>query len=167
MNKVSLSMVESFLKSGLQKLLREDVQHHRIFKEADLECCFYFHLRNFLQKDERWRIFGRKHSRKTGHYTDLVVYKRFTPCIAIELKWRKDELGKKDRSALGKALSKLKVKKAYFFSVLPDESTYARSKKIKNEKRNLFEFPIGLSFTGVDREKRIEQWEHCRKRFRN
>jgi len=167
MKKVSLSMVENFPKTGLQKLLREDVQHHRIFKEADLECCFYFHLRTRLEKDKRWRIFGRKHSRKTGHYTDLVVYKRYTPCIAIELKWRKDKLGKKDRSALCKALSNLKVKKAYFFSILPDENAYEFSEKLQDEKWNLFECPIGLCFTGADRDKRIKKWENRRKKFRN
>ncbi len=116
MKKVSLGTVEKFIKGELQQLLREDLLHHRIFKEADLECCVYFHLRKRLEHDKRWRIFGRKHSRKTGHYTDLVLYKRYSPSIAIELKWRTTELGQKDRSALGKALMKLRVKKAYFFS---------------------------------------------------
>jgi len=167
MKKVSLATVEDFLKTRLQVLLRDDLRDHRIFKEADLECCVYFHLRNRLESERRWRIFARKHSRKTGHFTDLVLYKRYTPCIAIELKWRKDELGKKDRSALGKALSELKVKKAYFFSALPDESGYKTSNKSEDEKGSPFEFPIGLSYKGADREKRLRSWEHCRKKFRN
>lgn len=167
MKKMSLGSVEKFLKTELQQLLREDLLQHKIFKEADLECCLYFHLRNRLGGENRWRIFSRKHSRKTGHYTDLVLYKRFTPCIAIELKWRTRELDKKDRSALGKALSELEVKKAYFFSVLPDEREYKYSKKRKGEKWNLFEFPIGLPFTGADRKKQIMTWENRRKKFRN
>ena len=167
MKKVSLGAVEKFIKGELQQLLREDLLHHRIFKEADLECCVYFHLRKRLEHDKRWRIFGRKHSRRTGHYTDLVLYKRYSPSIAIELKWRTTELGQKDRSALGKALMKLPVKKAYFFSVLPDEQAFKKSKKLKNEKWNLFEFPIGLSFTGANRERLIKRWENRRKKFRN
>ena len=168
MKKVLLGTIEKFAKGELQRLLREDLLHHRIFKEADLECCVYFHLRKHLEHDKRWRIFGRKHSRKTGHYTDLVLYKRYSPSIAIELKWRTAELGQKDRSALGKALLELHAKKAYFFSVLPDEKAFKRSKKkFKNEKWKLFEFPIGQPFTGADREKRIKQWENRRKKFRN
>jgi hypothetical protein len=167
MKKVSLGMVEKFIKGELKQLLREDLRNHRIFKEADLECCIYFHLRKRLQHDKRWRIFGRKHSRKTGYYNDLVLYKRYTPCIAMELKWRKAELGQKDRSALGKALLKLHPKKGCFFSALPDEQAYQESKKVKDERWNLFEFPIGLPFKGADREKRIKQWENRRKKFRN
>jgi len=167
MKKVSLGMVESFLKKRVQVLLRDDLRGHRIFKEADLECCLYSHLRNRLESDSRWRIFARKHSRKTGYYADLVVYKNDIPCIAMELKWRKDKLGKKDRAALRKALLKLKVDEAYFFSALPDESAYKTPKNLEGEKRKLFECPIGLSFKGADREKRIKNWEDYRKKFRN
>lgn len=167
MKKVSLGKVEKFLKGELQEILREDLLHYRIFKEADLECCIYFHLRNHLKDDKRWRIFGRKHSRRTGHYIDLLIYKRYTPCVAIELKWRTSKLDGKDRRSLAKAVAKLKVKKTYFFSALPDEVKYVRSKKLIKEKWKLFEFVVGLGFTGTDRLKHISQWEKHRKKFRN
>src|SRR5437879_9086644 len=100
-----LQDVESFIKKNrLRDKLLQDLQGLRIVKEADIECAVYYHLRRFIGKDPKWRVFARKHARLTGHYIDLLIFKKYRPVIAIELKWNRQDIGGKDRRALDKAL---------------------------------------------------------------
>src|SRR5882724_178278 len=112
----TLQNVETFLRKRLPEKLRLDLRGLQILKEADLECAAYHHLRRFLGEDPRWRVFARKYVPITGHYVDLLVFKRQRPVIAMELKWGRKEIGAKDTHSLRRALENLRVNKAYWFS---------------------------------------------------
>ena len=83
----SLQQIETFIKKRMPEKLRRDLKRLRIVKEADLECATYHHLRRFIGEDPRWRILARKHVPLTGFYVDLIIFKKYEPAIAIELKW--------------------------------------------------------------------------------
>ena len=151
MRKIQLSSVESFLRHGLKRKLRRDLQDLLIIKEADIECCAYYHLRRFLRRNTRWRVLARKHSVVTRHYTDLMIYKRQSCQLAIELKWRHDQIHEKDRRSLRRALAQLRARKCYFVSVLPDASNYRYLPKTKAEKYRLFEIVVDLGYRGATR----------------
>ncbi len=102
-----MGSVESFLRHGLKRKLRRDLKGLLIIKEADIECCAYYHLRRFLRGDARWRVLARKHSVVTRHYTDLMIFKRKSCQLAIEIKWRHEQIYPKDRRSLRRALGRL------------------------------------------------------------
>jgi len=161
---IRLSEVEFFVKRTLKDKLRKDLRDFRILKEADAECCIYYHLRKTLKPDPSWRVFARKFSRRTGYYTDLVIYRRLKPRIAIEIKWRKKKISKKDRKALASTRKNLGVKKTYFYCVMPDASPYKKlPEKKKAEKYRLFERIVDLGYTS---KQDIEEFQRQRKEFR-
>jgi hypothetical protein len=86
-------------------------------KEADLECCAYFHLRKYLHSDSSWKILARKHT-PTKHYIDLLLFRKEKPRIALELKWNKQSIGKKDKRSLSRSVKQLAVHRAYFISTV-------------------------------------------------
>ena len=49
--KVKLAEIERFIRGSLKDKPKTDLKNLRIVKEADLECCAYFHLRRFLRVD--------------------------------------------------------------------------------------------------------------------
>ena len=122
--KRSLSSIESYIKSKpFRQRLRDDLEAFRIIKEADFQACFYFHLRKFIGQDDCWRIYREKNT-PFGNIIDLVIsqqahnpIKGFKARIAIELKRSRNDISSKDRRSLGNSLEKLKVNKAYFFTV--------------------------------------------------
>ncbi len=161
---IRLSEVESFVKHTLKDKLRKDLRDFRILKEADAECCIYYHLRRVLKPDPNWRVFARKFSPKTGYYTDLVIYHLLTARIAIEIKWRRKEISKKDRRALASTRDNLGVKKTYFYCVMPDASMYEKvSDKKKGEPYRLFERVVDLGYASKPE---IEEYKRQRKEFR-
>ena len=101
MRGILLSEVEDYVKNTLKDELQKDLRSRRILKEGDVECCSYYHLRKFLKSDSNWHVFARKHSPKTGFYTDLMILRGKKARVAIEIKWRKKCIPKKDRRALG------------------------------------------------------------------
>ena len=111
-----LQEVQSFISEKLPKKLRADLRHHKLVKEADIECASYMHLRRFLDKDSDWTVLARRHIPHTGRYIDLVLFWRHVPRIAIEIKWGAKTIQPKDRSSLSDALTKLGVNKAYWIS---------------------------------------------------
>lgn len=86
-----------------------------------MKCAAYYHLRRYIGEDPRWRVLARKHVPLTGHYVDLLIFKRYRPVIAVELKWGQLNIGKKDRKSLDGALAKLGVNKAYWLSVVSSQ----------------------------------------------
>jgi hypothetical protein len=161
---ISLAQVEGFVKHTLKDKLQKDLRKLRILKEGDVECCAYYHLRKTLRPDPNWRVFARKFSPLTGYYTDLVIYYRSKPRIAIEIKWRRKEISKKDRKALASARKNLGVKKTYFYSVMPDASSYKKvPDKRKAEKCRLFERVVDLGYAS---KQDIEEFQRQRKEFR-
>lgn len=159
--KVSLSAVEKFIQHDLRWSLRRDLRNFKIVKEADLECASYYHLRRLVSADERWRILARKHAKETGRYIDILIFKNARPRIAIELKWRRKNITKKDRKSLQASLKKLQVNKAYFICAIPNTSLYTRLQKSLCEKYLLHECIVGLDWLP----KRVKLWERYRRRF--
>jgi len=103
-----------FINKKLIKKLRNDLRKHRIFREADFECCVYYHLRKFLHGDDKWRVVTRRYSQRTGKYPDILILRNKKPLIAIELKWRRKSISRKDRKSLREYQEKIGVKKNLF-----------------------------------------------------
>lgn len=161
---INLNKVEGYVKHGLKEALRSDLRKLKILKEADVECCAYHHLRKFLRGDKNWRIFARKYSSRTGYYTDLMIFRGKKERIAIEIKWRRNTISRKDRRALRSVRRKLGVKKTYFYSVLADGSMYEKlPAKITTEKHRLFERVVDL---GYKDQKKIDEWRKERSTYR-
>jgi hypothetical protein len=84
--------------------------------------------------------------------------------IAIEIKWRKKKISKKDRRALASTRKHLGVKKTYFYCVMPDASPYRKlPEKMETEKYRLFERVVDL---GYPNKQDIEEFQRQRKEFR-
>jgi hypothetical protein len=164
MKRDTLSKLEYFMRHNLVVKLRNDLRKLRITKEADIECCIYYHLRKTLPSDGVWTLLARKYARYTGHYIDLIVLRKKCPRLAIEIKWNRKRMSKKDRRSLNKALRKMRVNQAYFISVGPDVSreNYKKIEKTESEKNRLHEIPIGLSATASKRKSRIAKWKRER-----
>jgi len=161
---ISLAEVEGFVNHTLKGKLQKDLRGLRILKEGDVECCAYYHLRKTLKPDPNWRVFARKYSPKTGYYTDLVIFHFKKARIAIEIKWGRKSISKKDRKALASAKKNLRAKKTYFYSVLPDASNYEKlPTKRKAEKYRLFERVVDLGYAS---KQDIEEFRRQRKEFR-
>ena len=162
MKRETLQKVEHFMRNELKTKLRNDLAASRITKEADAECCLFYHLRRTLPADGGWKVLARKHTRRTGYYIDLLVFKGYRPRIAVEIKWNRKEMPKKDRRSLNTALRRLRVDKAYFVSVGPDLSGYKERPKNEMEKNRLFEVPIYL---GLRSRRELQKWKANRNRF--
>jgi hypothetical protein len=164
MRVIPLVEVEGFVKHTLKNKLQKDLRTLRILKEGDVECCAYYHLRKTLKPDPNWRVFARKYSPKTGYYTDLVIFHFKKARIAIEIKWSKENLSKKDRKALASARKNLRVKKTYFYSVMPDASSYEKlPAKRKAEKYRFFECVVDL---GYPNQQKIAEFKQQRREYR-
>ena len=157
---ISLREVEKFVSDSLPRRLKRDLSGLKMIKEADLECCAYHHLRRFLRKDANWDVFVRKHSLHTGHYIDLLLFRKGRPRVAIELKWNRSQLSPKDRRSLRRALRLLRVNKAYFVTTLVAKS-YREIQKTTVEKNRLFEIVIPLSLRGAE----LTTWKQTRRTF--
>jgi len=164
MRTIGLREVQFFVKNILKGKLRKDLRDWQIRREAEVENCSYYHLRKFLDPDREWRVFARRHSSRTGFYTDLLIFQGTKPRIAIETKWRKNGLPEKDRKALASALRNLEgVEKAYFYVVMPDASGYEKLKeKTVIEKNRLFERVVDLHYSEEDR----KEWWRKRAEFK-
>jgi hypothetical protein len=162
MKRDKLTQLEHFLRYGLVTKLRNDLRKLRITKEADAECCIYYHLRRTMPANGLWTILARKYAKRTEHYIDLLVLRKKRPRLAIEIKWNQKRMPSKDRRSLNKALRNMWVNKAYFISVGPKITTtsYKKQEKTNFEKNRLHEVPIGLGFPTTAR---IKLWEEQRK----
>jgi hypothetical protein len=163
MKRETLQKVEHFMRHELKTKIRNDLTALRITKEADAECCLFYHLRRTLPAKGAWKVLAIKHTRKTGYYIDILVFEGYDPRLAIEIKWNRKGMPDKDRKSLDCALTLLRVNKAYFVSVGPDLSKYKRlRRKKKVEKNRLHEIPIYLS---THSRKRLKEWKAKRNRF--
>jgi hypothetical protein len=165
MNRYTVGTVESFIRRRLPGKLQNDLRKLRITKEADAECCIYFHLRKALHADAGWSILARKFARFTEHYIDLLLLRKKCPRLAIEIKWNRKRISGKDRRSLNKALKDMRVNKAYFISIGPDVTTESYQKlrnKTGFEKYCLHEVPVGLGMTSADAKPQIKAWRRQR-----
>ena len=157
--KIGLRNVENFVRKDLPRKLKTDLHDLRMVKEADLECCAYYHLRRFLRSDLTWKVFARKHSRHTLYYTDLIIFRKKYPRIAIELKWSEGNISPKDRASLDKSIRSLRVNKAYFITTTAGTEAYQKVEKKPLEKNRLFEIPIDLEL----RDAELHSWKDRRR----
>jgi hypothetical protein len=159
----TLQNIQSFIRKnrprGLRSRLLRDLQKLRIVKEADVECAAYHHLRRYIGEDPKWRVFARKHVKRTGHYIDLLIFKNECPVIALELKWGQVNIEKKDRESLYKALTKLKVQKAYWLSLVCSEKKKKRLVKRGKENNVLHRIIVRLGIVGRDRDDYMQRRE--------
>jgi len=167
MKRDTIAKLEHFMRHVLETKLRNDLRRLRITKEADAECCIYYHLRRTIPADGYWTILARKYARHTEHYIDLLVLRKKCPRLAIEIKWNRKRMSQKDRHSLNKALKDMRANKAYFISVGPDISaeTYQQLEKTESEKHRLHEVPVGLGITSKEAKSRIGQWKQQRNLF--
>ena len=155
------SSITNFIKNDLPKKLKADLLLLKIVKEADIECSAYFHLRNYIGEESEWNILARKHVPATGHYIDLLLFNKETPVIAIELKWAKKKITDKDRISLEKALNDLKVQKAFWISMIPDEIT-EKPERNDGDQYRLFQIVIPLGLKNQEK----TYWLSRRRKFR-
>lgn len=159
--KIGLRELETFLGETLPEHLITDLCDLRMVKEADLECCVYHHIRNFLDRDKTWKFLARRYSRHTDHFIDILVFRKGKPRIAIELKWNRASISKKDRESLRRSISKLGVNRAYFITTIIGAKDFHSPRKTATEKNRLFEITIPLPLAGVD----LQQWKANRKKY--
>lgn len=160
--KFSLAQVEEFIRKGLPGKLKRDLALLRMVKEADLECCVYYHLREYLHLDKRWRIFTRKHSPQTEHFIDVLIFHDLDACISMELKWDRRRISSKDRGSLDKSIKSLRVKRAIFLATCIGNEGYEKIKKKEIEKNHLFELIIPLGMSGDE----LKEWKNRRRSFK-
>ena len=167
--KITLSEVGTFIRGSLRTKLRKDVSTFHMIREADVACCVYYHLRRYLRLDPTWRVFAERHSKVTGHFIDIMIFREGStdsekcqnPRIAIELKWNWNRISKKDRASLDKCIEFLQLEKAYFITVFTKKNEYHRIVKTPEEKRRLFEVHIPLELHG----KALQDWKAGRRLF--
>ena len=98
------------------------------------------------------------------YYTDLLIFHFKKARIAIEIKWGEKNISKKYRNALASARKNLRVRQTYFYSVMPDASSYEKlPAKRKAEKYRLSERVVDLGYASKER---IEEFKRQRKEFR-
>lgn len=159
-NRITISALEAFMRRTLPDKLRKDLLSFHIIREADLASCVYYHLRRFLRSDRKWRVFAERHSTRTGHFIDIVIFREgkeaskkiHRPRVAIELKWNWPAMSKKDRASLDKCIRQMGLEKVYFISALTKKTGYRTIVKKDYEKFRLFEIAIPLGLKGKERE---------------
>jgi hypothetical protein len=145
---IKLIELEYFIKKQLKWKLQKDFRDLNIVKEADLECCSYFYLRKYLKPDTTWQILTRRHSQRTGHYIDLLIFRKLKPRIAIEFKWNPRKISDKDRKSLRKAIKRLQVNKAYFVCAVRRTLAFEKiNTKTKSEQYRLHEVIVKLDLS--------------------
>jgi len=159
--RIGLQQFERFITDRLPDHLKKDLLKVRMVKEADLECCAYYHINRYLRRDDDWRILARKHSRHTGHFIDLLIFRKAVPRVAVELKWHRAEISKKDRQSLRRGIKRLRVNRAYFITTLIGAKKYSRIKKATVEKNRLFEIIIPLTLSVAE----LKEWKERRRRY--
>ncbi len=159
----TLQEIETFIRRRLPQKLLRDLECLRIVKEADIECAAYHHLRKFIGESRRWRVLARKHVPHTGHYVDILIFKDFSPAVAIELKWGQTNIGRKDRHSLNTCLHDLGVHKAYWLSAVASEKKKDRWVKEIVEKGVMHRIIVRLKLSGA----KLAEWKANRKRLRS
>ncbi len=148
LGKIGLRKLNGFIDKDLKKKIQSDLQNHLIFRESDIECCVYHHLRRFLHGDGKWRVVTRRYSRRAGgKYPDILIFRKEKPLIAIELKWGRKRISRTDRKKLRKYQKKISAKKTFFVNVHYDLFHYKKlKKKTRNEKFHLKEIIVDLGY---------------------
>lgn len=121
------------------------------------------HLRRHTGEDPKWRVLARKHVPLTGHFVDLLLFKKYIPVIAVEPKWGQINIGKKDRKSLNGALTKLGVNKAYWLSAVSTAKPREPLVKQTVEKYVLHRIVVRFELSGP----KLAKWKARRNRLRS
>lgn len=144
---ITANDVGNFVKTELRKRIESDFcdTPYRIFREADLQSCCYFHLRDFLERDPHWTILNQPYLKALmkggrGARPDLVLFKKKKPVILIELKFRRRLSGvrSKDQQVLRRAVKNAKwVKKAYYIELIINPTKESKRKLVPYRNRKI------------------------------
>lgn len=151
MYKLSIKEFDAFIKGPFKKSMERAFRSHQIFCEADLQSFAWRKIKNFLVKHEetprKFRVLNKPYLKDCGTYPDLVVFRRSTPWVVMELKESKtmtEEKAGRERDKLVHAKEVLHPKKAYFIYV----ARYGERRAIAGPKGKgawyFFEIPIVL-----------------------
>jgi hypothetical protein len=99
---------------------------------------------------------------QTGYFVDLLIFRRTFPRLALELKWNRGRISKKDRKSLSRAIDTLGVNKAYFMATWVRRAPYQKIKKTAIEKNRVFEVIITPNFTKDE----LADWKKTRSLFK-
>ncbi|SRR6266404_53161 len=145
-------------KDGLRARLEKDFGEHpfRIFREGDLHACCYFHLRQFLEGDQRWRILNQpllRALKEDGRSAlpDMMLFRKEKPVFLIEFKFRRlrSGVGRNDLHKMKQAVDGGWAKKAFYIEAVVE----ARSKT----GRKLQPY-LGFKISTVMREEQREEY---------
>jgi hypothetical protein len=150
-NKLSIKEFHSFMRGAFADSIELAFKKHYIFCEADLQSFAWRKIKSFLEKHEettgKFRVLNKPFLRDSRTYPDLVVFRRRTPWVVIELKESrimKVQTAEKERKKLLQAKSVLHPKRGYRVYV----ARSGRERAISGPKgmggRYFFEVPIVL-----------------------
>lgn len=141
---IELRKLEHFVRRDLKRRLADDIMRTKMLREADLQACVYTHICRFLEGDGRWRVFGCRYVRRIGAFLDLLIFHDGVPQIAMELKWKRRQISRKDRRSLNRALKELRLRKVYFLTTAERQSSYTKlgPKKRAAERYRLHEIVV-------------------------
>ena len=124
MNKLSIKEFHRFMRGPFVTSIRKAFKSHQIFCEADLQSFAWRKIKNFLERHEeakrKFRVLNKPFLRDCGTYPDLVVFRRKTPWVVIELKESKimkEASAGKERNKLLQAKKVLQPKRGYLVYV--------------------------------------------------
>lgn len=83
-------------------------------------------------------------------FPDMVILDEKFPRIVIELKWKSEQISRKDRQTLNKFLARRHAKKAYFLTTVDETYEKLRARKEDDEKFKLKEVVVPLGLDGTD-----------------
>lgn len=159
---IKLSQVENFVRRELPQHIQSDLEAFRLLREADVQCAAYMYLREFLDSDSNWHVLAEHHAPQTGRYVDLVILQKSIPRVAIEIKWWRKNIGKKDRDSLSKALQDLGVNKAYWLSASVRGDHPPPLQKELHEKHRLHQIVVRANLE----EAALQRWKELQSNLR-
>jgi hypothetical protein len=91
-----------------------------------------------------------------------LLLKRQIPRLALELKWNRGRIDKKDRKSLKAAIETLRLNKAYFLTTCIRRAPFRRMEKTHIDRGRVFEVIVTLDFTPED----LADWKRRRRLYR-
>jgi hypothetical protein len=163
MTKLSIVQFHRFMRGAFGESIRWAYRTHQIFCEADLQSFAWDKIRRFLTKNEeapgKFRVLNKPFLRDCKTYPDLVVFRRKTPWVVIELKESRrmtERRAATEREKLLSAKNILTPKRGYLVYV----ARYGAKRALHGAKGKgahyFFEVPIVLSLE-MDKAE-LKQW---------
>lgn len=163
MKKLSIKEFHSFMRGTFKVSIERAYRNHRIFCEADLQSIAWHKIQIFLERHEetkdKFRVLNKPYLKDSHTYPDLVVFKRQSPWVVIELKEGRrlrKATAEKELEKLLQAKRVLSPKRGYLVYV----ARYGERRAIVGPKgeggRYFFEVPVILK-EGMS-EEQLDEW---------